>query len=100
MNSQPLCHPSDRRPTSEIKTEFRKMFQAEIADANTASVVSGALGIPMHALTAGGKNLVGRNVTVNQTTPCRRSQPALARYATNGLPFIVQRNGFAIVALK
>jgi formylmethanofuran dehydrogenase subunit A len=43
------------------------MFQAEIADANTASVVSGALGIPMHALTAGPKNLIGRNVIVNQT---------------------------------
>jgi len=34
------------------------------------------------------------------STPRRRSQPALASYATNGLPFIVQRNGFAIVALK
>jgi len=43
------------------------MFQAEIADANTASVVSGALGIPMHALTAGTKNLIGRSVTVNQS---------------------------------
>ena len=43
------------------------MFQADIADANTASVVSGALGIPMHALTAGSKNLIGKNVMVNQT---------------------------------
>ncbi len=33
-------------------------------------------------------------------TPRRKSQPALASHATSGFPFMVQRNGFAIVALK
>ena len=30
----------------------------------------------------------------------RKTEPALASHAASGLPFIVQRNGFAIVALK
>jgi len=49
------------------RSEFRKMFQAEINDANTASVVSGALGIPIAFLQAGQKSLAGRLITVNQT---------------------------------
>ena len=61
-----VIHPTGS-PPPRSKTEFRKMFQAEIADANTASVVSGALGIPMHALSAGSKTLIGKSVTVNQT---------------------------------
>jgi chromosome partitioning protein len=47
--------------------EFRRMFQAEINDANTASVISGALGIPIMALHAGIKNLAGRDIMVNQS---------------------------------
>jgi chromosome partitioning protein len=43
------------------------MFQAEINDANTASVVSGALGIPMSILTPGEKTVAGRSVAVNQS---------------------------------
>jgi L-lactate permease len=43
------------------------MFQYEVNDANTASVVSGALGIPISSLTAGQKNVSGRNITVNQS---------------------------------
>jgi chromosome partitioning protein len=58
-----VIHP-DGSPPPRSRAEFRRMFQAEINDANTASVVSGALGIPMHALTAGAKNLIGRTVTV------------------------------------
>jgi chromosome partitioning protein len=61
-----VIHPNGS-PPPRSRAEFRRMFQAEISDANTASVVSGALGVPMHALTAGAKNLIGRNVTVNQT---------------------------------
>jgi hypothetical protein len=34
------------------------------------------------------------------STSRRKSQPALASHSTSGLPCIVQRNGFAIVALK
>jgi len=43
------------------------MFQYEVNDANTASVVSGALGIPIASITAGQKNVSGRTVTVNQS---------------------------------
>lgn len=49
------------------RSDFRKMFQAEINDANTASVVSVALGIPISSLHAGQKTLAGRSITVNQT---------------------------------
>jgi hypothetical protein len=59
-------HPNGA-PPPRSRGEFKRMFQAEIADANTASVVSGALGIPMHVLTAGAKNLVGKSVSVNQS---------------------------------
>lgn len=50
-----------------IKKSFRNMFQYEVNDANTASVVSGALGIPIATLTAGNKNVAGRTIKVNQT---------------------------------
>lgn len=43
------------------------MFQYEVNDANTASVVSGALGIPISALTSGVKYVAGKNTTVNQS---------------------------------
>jgi len=46
---------------------FKEMFQFEVADANTASVVSGALGIPIVDLTAGQHTIGGKNHTVNQT---------------------------------
>ena len=46
---------------------FRDMFQFEVADANTASVVSGALGIPIVSLNAGQHRIAGRNHTVNQS---------------------------------
>jgi cellulose biosynthesis protein BcsQ len=46
---------------------FKNMFQYEVNDANTASVVSGALGIPIHRLTAGNKVIAGKNVSVNQS---------------------------------
>ena len=35
-------------------------------DANTASVVSGANGIPISRLTSGTKNVLGKNIVVNQ----------------------------------
>lgn len=46
---------------------FRDMFQYEVNDANTASVVSGALGIPIASLTAGQKTVAGKNVWVNES---------------------------------
>lgn len=59
-------HPTgDSAPTT--RSSFRRMFEEEINDANTASVVSGALGIPMCYLTAGSKTFAGRTVQVNQS---------------------------------
>jgi chromosome partitioning protein len=52
-------------PTSQ--KAFKDMFQYEVNDANTASVVSGALGIPIASLTAGQKLVAGRNISVNQS---------------------------------
>ena len=59
-------HPTGQ-PVPRTISEFRKMFQFEINDANTASVVSGGLGIPFSVLTDGYKNLAGKRVRVNQT---------------------------------
>lgn len=49
------------------KKSFKNMFQFEVNDANTASVVSGALGIPIGTLTAGQRIVAGVTVTVNQS---------------------------------
>ena len=56
-----------RKQTPINRKSFEKMFCFEVNDANTASVVSGALGIPISKLTAGIKNVSGRNITVNQS---------------------------------
>lgn len=56
------------------KKEFREMFQFEVVDANTASVVSGALGIPIVSLAAGQYELIGRGIVVNQSQ-LERQQP-------------------------
>ena len=67
--TNPNCfyiHPTGS-PPPRTQAEFRKMFQAEINDANTASVVSGGLGIPICRLAAGTKILAGRKVAVNQS---------------------------------
>lgn len=48
------------------RSAFTKMFQFEIVDANTASVVSSSLGIPIVRLTAGYHHVAGRRVMVNQ----------------------------------
>ncbi len=59
-------HPNGA-PTPNSKGTFKEMFQYEVNDANTASVVSGALGIPIALLTAGQKDVAGRSVKVNQS---------------------------------
>lgn len=67
--SQPqlFCpHPSSS-PAPTSKRGFKLMFEEQINDANTASVVSGAMGIPINRLTAGQKRFAGRTVTVNQS---------------------------------
>ena len=64
--------PSNRR-------DFRAMFQAEINDANTASVVSSSLGIPMSVLTAGSKTVNGKSIAVNQSQ-LDKQQPNLRAF--------------------
>lgn len=66
-NPNRFCiHPTgEGAPTG--RSGFKKMFQYEIVDANTASVVSGALGIPISVLTAGTKRVLGKDIAVNQT---------------------------------
>lgn len=59
-------HPSGAATPSNKRT-FKNMFQFEVNDANTASVVSGALGIPISILSAGKNNVAGKNITVNQS---------------------------------
>lgn len=63
-------------PAPTSRSGFRAMFEHQINDANTASVVSGALGIPMCNLTAGTKQFAGRSVHVNQSQ-LDRQQPNL-----------------------
>ena len=59
-------HPTGQ-PVPRNNVEFRRMFQAEINDANTASVVSGALGMPIVTLSSCYKQMPGKRVHVNQT---------------------------------
>jgi chromosome partitioning protein len=66
-------HPSGT-PSPVNRNSFRQMFQFEVVDANTASVVSGALGIPIVELTSGVHVISGRNHTVNQSQ-LDRQQP-------------------------
>lgn len=66
-------HPTGS-PVPQSRGAFKQMFQFEIVDANTASVVSGALGIPIVRMTAGIHDVVGRRVTVNQSQ-LDRQQP-------------------------
>jgi cellulose biosynthesis protein BcsQ len=61
-------------PAPVNRQQFRAMFEYEVNDANTASVVSGALGVPICVLTAGTKTVAGRNVQVNQSQ-LDRQQP-------------------------
>lgn len=58
-------HPSGS-PSPLTRSAFNEMFQFEIVDANTASVVSSSLGIPIVGLTAGLYEVAARRVMVNQ----------------------------------
>lgn len=59
-------HPNGAQ-TPTNKRSFKNMFQYEVSDANTASVVSSSLGIPISDLGSGTYNLLKKNVTVNQS---------------------------------
>jgi chromosome partitioning protein len=71
-------HPNGQLPPRSA-ADFRKMFQVEINDANTASVVSGGLGIPISRLPAGRHLLAGRRSQVNDSQ-LRRQRPNLRRF--------------------
>ena len=71
-------HPGGTPPPRSV-VEFRKMFQAEINDANTASVVSGGLGIPICVLHAGRHVIAGKGSQVNQSQ-LDKQRPNLKRF--------------------
>lgn len=62
------------------RREFQRMFEIEIKDANSASVVSGSLGIPICRLTAGNKIVAGRTIKVNQSQ-LDKQQPNIRDFA-------------------
>jgi len=66
-NAGLFCIHPNGAPIPSNKRAFKAMFQYEVNDANAASVVSGTCGIPISNLTSGTKNVLGRNVIVNQT---------------------------------
>lgn len=70
-----VIHPGGA-PAPTSRQTFRSMFEYQVNDANTASVVSGALGIPICTLTAGTKRFAGRKQHVNQSQ-LDRQQPNL-----------------------
>jgi cellulose biosynthesis protein BcsQ len=59
-------HPAGT-PSPVNRTAFRQMFQFEVVDQNTASVVSSALGIPLVNLAAGRQCFGGKSHMVNQS---------------------------------
>lgn len=71
-------HPAGQ-PSPRNSAEFRKMFQVEINDANTASVVSSGLGIPITNLAAGTKVLAGKRISVNQSQ-LNKQQPNIRKF--------------------
>ncbi len=71
-------HPASQLPP-RTPAQFASMFQAEINDANSASVVSGGLGIPISSMHAGMHTLAGRRVQVNQSQ-LGRQQPNMRRF--------------------
>jgi cellulose biosynthesis protein BcsQ len=65
QNPNSFCIHPRGTPSPTKPLAFKQMFQFEVVDANTASVVSSALGIPINKLTVGVK-VAGKNVMVNQ----------------------------------
>lgn len=66
-NSNLFCVHPGGTPIPAGKRAFKAMFQYEVNDANTASVVSSTCGIPISGLTSGSRNVLGKTVVVNQT---------------------------------
>ena len=72
-------HPNGSPPPGS-RRDFERMFQAEVPDANTASVVSSSLGIPVVKLSAGMRRVAGKDVMVNQSQ-LDRQQPGIRALA-------------------
>lgn len=66
-NARNFCIHPGGAPMPSNRSNFKTMFQFEMPDSNSASVVSGALGIPIIGLTAGRIEVLGRTITVNQS---------------------------------
>lgn len=66
-NPASFCLHPDGTSTPGNQRSFKRMFQYEVNDANSASVVSGALGIPISKLTAGQKEVADKKIIVNQS---------------------------------
>ena len=62
-------------------SEFKSMFQYEVRDANTASVVSSSLGIPLYALTAGMYDLPGKKGNKVNQSQLDKLQPNIEELA-------------------
>jgi chromosome partitioning protein len=73
-NPNHFCIHPDGTPVPSTQKAFRDMFKFEVVDANSASVVSSALGIPIVNLTAGQHEIIGRKISVNQSQ-LDRQQP-------------------------
>ncbi len=69
-------HPTGGAPPA-TRTAFKQMFQYEIVDANTASVVSGALGIPIVSMSD------GMHTVIVGTKPVRVNQSQLEKQKPN-----------------
>lgn len=66
-NPNLFCIHPNGAPVPSHKRAFKSMFQYEVNDANTASVVSGTCGIPISGLTSGTRSVLGKSVVVNQS---------------------------------
>jgi chromosome partitioning protein len=78
QNPNAFCIHPQASGVPRNRVEFTRMFQYEVNDANTASVVSGALGIPIMNLTAKSYVMGEKSVTVNQSQ-LDRQQPNVQR---------------------
>lgn len=66
-NANHFCIHPNGAATPTNKRTFKAMFQYEVNDANSASVVSGACGIPISSMHSGSAQVLGRRVIVNQS---------------------------------
>ena len=66
-NSNLFCVHPGGTPIPHGRRAFKSMFQYEVNDANTASVVSSTCGVPISGLSSGARIVLGKNVVVNQS---------------------------------